>query len=107
VAGGATPVGADVNGDAVADDVLARVQFTRSGKTIELPHRQTILEGAEDNGIEVPFECRSGICGQCKTHLVSGRVTMDAEDALTAADRARGFILACQAHALTNVEVDA
>ena len=32
---------------------------------------------------------------------------MDVQDALTAADRAAGLILACQAHALTNLEVEA
>jgi hypothetical protein len=32
---------------------------------------------------------------------------MDVEDALTAADRSRGLILACQAHAPRDIEVDA
>ena len=88
-------------------DGPASVTFVRAGRTIELLRLRTILEGAEDNGIELPFECRSGICGQCKTHLISGNVSMDVQDALSAADRAKGFILACQAHALTNVQLDA
>ncbi len=66
-----------------------------------------MLEAAEDAGVDIPFECRSGICGQCKTPLIAGRVTMEVQDALTAADRARGLILACQAHALRDIEVDA
>ena len=66
-----------------------------------------MLEAAEDAGVDIPFECRSGICGQCKTPLVSGRVTMDVQDALSAADRARGLILACQARALQPIEIDA
>jgi ferredoxin-NADP reductase len=86
---------------------LATVTFTRSKKTISVSPEQTLLDGAEAFGIELPFECRSGICGQCKTHLAAGRVQMDTQDALSAVDRARGFILACQAHALTNLEVEA
>jgi ferredoxin len=66
-----------------------------------------VLEAAENCGVEIPFECRSGICGQCKTPLLVGRVTMEVQDALTAADRLKGLILACQARAVRDVEVDA
>jgi len=73
----------------------------------ELPTDVTVLEAAERAGVEIPFECRSGICGQCRTMLLSGRVTMDVQDALSAADRAKGLILACQARARRDIEVDA
>ncbi len=72
-----------------------------------MPREQTVLEAAEDAGVDIPFECRSGICGQCKTTLVAGRVTMDVQDALTPADRLKGLILACQARAARDIEVDA
>jgi glycine betaine catabolism B len=103
---------AAVNGVARAEEPLAEGEtpsliFKRTGKTVELASDRTVLEVAEDAGVEIPFECRSGICGQCKTQLISGRVTMDAQDALTAADRARGLILACQARATRTVEIDA
>lgn len=103
---------AAVNGAAIAEEPLADGEipsliFKRTGKTVEFASDQTVLEAAEEAGVEIPFECRSGICGQCKTPLISGRVTMDAQDALTAADRARGLILACQARATRTVEVDA
>jgi len=68
---------------------------------------QTILEAAEDAGVEIPSECRSGICGQCKTKLVTGLVRMDTQDALTAADRAKGLILACQARPTRDCTIDA
>jgi ferredoxin len=79
----------------------------RPGQQIEEPPTKTILETTEDAGVSIPFECRSGICGRCKTKLISGRVTMETEDALRAAEKARGFILACQAHAVGDVTVDA
>jgi ferredoxin-NADP reductase/DMSO/TMAO reductase YedYZ heme-binding membrane subunit len=83
------------------------VRFERSGRIFEMPASLTILETAEAAGVEIPFECRSGICGQCKTRLLAGRVRMESEDALSAADKARGLILACQAHPLGAVTVDA
>jgi glycine betaine catabolism B len=83
------------------------VRFQRAGKVAELASGLTVLECAEDAGVSIPFECRSGICGQCKTRLVSGRVTMEVQDALTPADKAKGLILACQAHPVRDVVVDA
>jgi ferredoxin-NADP reductase/DMSO/TMAO reductase YedYZ heme-binding membrane subunit len=83
----------------------ANIVFTRAGTTTELPPGRTVLEAAEDAGVEIPFECRAGICGQCKTLLISGQVAMDVQDALTASDRSKGLILACQARAIRDVEV--
>ena len=61
----------------------------------------------EDAGLSLPFECRAGVCGQCKVRLRSGAVSMDAEDALTPAEKRAGFVLACQAHALGDLVVEA
>ena len=86
---------------------LVTLRFERAGRSIDAPASDTILESAESAGIDLPFECRSGVCGQCKTRLLTGRVTMDTQDALTASDRARGVILACQARPRGDVVVDA
>ena len=92
---------------ALRADPIPTVHFRQSRKTTDLPARLTILEAAEDVGVEIPFECRSGICGQCKTRLLEGQVTMDVEDALAPGDKANGIILACQAHSDNDVTVDA
>jgi ferredoxin len=89
------------------DGAIASVRFQRAGKSVEAQADLTVLEAAEDAGVAIPFECRSGICGQCKTHLISGTVTMDVQDALTPADRSKRLILACQARAVGDVVVDA
>ena len=78
-----------------------------------MPSAIAILEAAEDLGIELPYECRSGVCGQCKTRLLKDRVVMDSEDALrikensikenSSKEKANGIILACQSHAVSDV----
>ena len=45
--------------------------------------RLTLLEAAEAAGVDLPFECRSGVRGQCKVRLVEGEVKMATEDALS------------------------
>ena len=99
-------------GAAPAEELLqpgesCAVQFARAGKTAEATPEVTLLELAEDAGVAIPFECRSGICGQCKTRVISGDVTMEVQDALTAGDREKGLVLACQARAVRDLVVDA
>lgn len=89
------------------DATGASITFTRSGKSAAVVNGQSILDIAEDLGVNLDYDCRSGICGTCKIKVLSGRVRMETEDALTAADRAAGVILSCQARCLDAVTVDA
>ena len=85
----------------------ASVTFARSRKSAPAPESQTVLEAAEALGVAINYDCRAGICGQCKIKLLAGHVFMDAEDALDAHDRANGMILSCQAHCVDHVVVEA
>lgn len=106
---------APANGDATAaggavgpaTDVDPTVVFVTSRKAADLPQDKTVLEASEDVGVDLPYECRSGVCGQCKTRLLAGRVTMDVEDALSASEKSAGWILACQARSRGDVTVEA
>lgn len=91
---------------ALPEGVTPSLSFQKSGVSAEQPPALTVLEVAEDAGVAIAFECRSGVCGQCKTRLVSGKVTMEVQDALTPHDRAKGLILACQARATRDCVFD-
>lgn len=92
----------------VIDETVERsVTFKQADKRVAVTNGLTVLECAEDAGIEIPNECRSGICGQCKCRLVTGKVVMETQDALTSADREKGLILACQARPVRDIEIDA
>ncbi|HEY5950873.1 MAG TPA: FAD-binding oxidoreductase [Kofleriaceae bacterium] len=86
---------------------VRNLEFARAGKRVALTNGLTVLEAAEECGVEIAFECRSGICGQCKTRLISGNVAMEVQDALTAADKTKGLILACQAVCTKDAVIDA
>jgi glycine betaine catabolism B len=89
------------------DGAAVIVQFALSGETAEVRDGQTLLEAAEDVGVDIPFDCRIGICGQCKTKLLRGRVIMDVQVALTRDDRRKGLVLACQARPVRDLVVEA
>jgi ferredoxin-NADP reductase len=50
------------------------VVFEYSGIEAHVGEGQSILQVAEDAGIEVPTSCREGTCGTCETPLMSGTV---------------------------------
>ncbi|HTV41437.1 MAG TPA: ferric reductase-like transmembrane domain-containing protein [Candidatus Sulfotelmatobacter sp.] len=81
--------------------------LARSGKSLPLAPDKVLLEIAEEAGVNIDYECRSGICGRCKTRLLSGQVSMETQDALTDEEKAKNIILMCQAKATSRVTVDA
>jgi ferredoxin-nitrite reductase len=102
----------DTNGhaDVRSSEVVTKnkVYFAKSGKEIALEAGQSILEAAEQAGIELPSSCRGGSCGTCKQKLVQGEVKYDGEPAaLDDKDRADGFILTCIGQAVGRVTLDA
>ena len=62
---------------------------------------RTLIEGADAAGIELPSQCRAGVCATCRTRVVNGRVQMRDSAALEPHELAAGFVLACQSVPLT------
>ena len=98
------PVGAVVHEAQPGDAEQARVFIIRDGMQRDFEFRKdqpSILDAASAAGLEVPFSCTSGVCGTCRCKVVEGEVRMERNFALDKAEVAAGFVLACQAHPLT------
>jgi ferredoxin-NADP reductase/DMSO/TMAO reductase YedYZ heme-binding membrane subunit len=90
-----------------ADSTGAKLSFSKSAKSVSLPPEKNLLEVAEAAGINIDYECRSGICGRCKTRLLAGSVTMEVQDALDEDDKSKNIILLCQARSAESVTIEA
>ena len=75
--------------------------------TVERDER--ILAAAIRQGIGLPYGCRDGACGSCKSRLLDGRVIHGAHQlkALSAEEEAAGWILTCCATPQTDCRVEA
>lgn len=60
-----------------------------------------ILDAALQQGADLPYACKGGVCSTCKAKLVSGEVDMEVNYALEPDELAANFILTCQAHPRT------
>jgi 3-ketosteroid 9alpha-monooxygenase subunit B len=81
----------------------ATLEVCLDGRTRQLgwPPGTRMLDVLIDEGLDPPFSCREGICGACACQLTGGKVEMAHNEVLEAQDIADGYILACQALALT------
>lgn len=84
-----------------------KVRFGRSSVDAVQGADQVLLDVADTVGVEIDRSCLAGTCGACIVRLTAGEVTMAVDDALEADERENGWILACQARAVSDLEVDA
>lgn len=62
--------------DEIESDEQYVIEFAKSNKSLTwTPGAGTLLEFAEENGIQINFGCRSGNCNTCITAIKSGDVT--------------------------------
>lgn len=85
---------------------LATVQI--NDRTVTATPGETILQAALRGGVDFPNSCRVGGCGTCKCRLTGGKVKELTETGylLTADEIDRGYILACQSVARSDVRLE-
>lgn len=70
------------------------------GKTLFFPVQanEILLDAALRNGINIPLDCREGVCGTCQGRCDSGDYSQDYvdEEALCAQDLLQRKMLSCQ-----------
>jgi tetrachlorobenzoquinone reductase len=77
------------------------VELARSGKKLEVPADQSILQVLEAHGLRVDSSCREGTCASCETCVLEG--TPDHRDSvLSAAERKKNDVMMiCVSRALS------
>ncbi|HZH87791.1 MAG TPA: iron-sulfur cluster-binding domain-containing protein [Chitinophagaceae bacterium] len=77
---------------------FAAISFKGKNYKIEVPYPKSILQAANDYGIELPFSCESGQCGSCIATLKEGEIWMSYNEVLTDRDFKKGLRLTCTGH---------
>ncbi|KAG8097718.1 hypothetical protein GUJ93_ZPchr0013g37135 [Zizania palustris] len=73
------------------------IEHAGESRVVEVEEHETILERALDEGIDVPHDCKLGVCMTCPARLVAGQV--DQSDGMLSDDVvAQGYALLCASY---------
>ena len=81
------------------------VTFERTGKTITVSDKETILSRCIEEGIAQEYSCRVGMCLACSAEIVEGEVAQPAARGLTEEEREE-YVLTCMARPQSDVVLD-
>jgi ferredoxin len=82
---------------------VMRSEYDQSGFSTD--GQAPILDDALARGLQLPFGCRMGSCGMCAARLIEGRVDQSTQIFLTDEQQREGYVLLCQARALSDLTV--
>lgn len=88
----------------ISHDAVAHIFINLDGRSFDfdLPFNSaSILDAALQQGADLPYACKGGVCTTCKAKLLEGKVDMDVNYGLEPEEVADGFILTCQSHPRT------
>lgn len=89
------------------DSFMLTVRICGEEKEINCSAHDTLLVTMERNGIQAPARCRSGTCGWCHSHLISGEVYIPKSvDGRRLADFDFGYIHPCCTFPLSDIVID-
>ncbi|MBQ4349236.1 MAG: iron-sulfur cluster-binding domain-containing protein [Clostridia bacterium] len=91
----------------VPETVKITVTIQDKTYTVEAKTGDSVMQSLEKNGIAVPARCRSGECGFCHSHLLSGKVYVPKNlEYRRLADYKFGCIHPCCSFPLTDLVMD-
>lgn len=91
--------------EGVSGDDVFTVKVNRD-RNLEARAGEPLLTALENSGIVVPTICRCGECSMCRVRLLAGKVFQPAGVKVRKSDRQFGYIHACAAFPLEDLEIE-
>lgn len=71
------------------------IHFAGKKYGLEVKYPVTILQAARKRGLDLPYSCEVGRCGNCMAKCLDGKVWMSYNEVLTERELQKGLILTC------------
>ncbi|WP_114417084.1 1,2-phenylacetyl-CoA epoxidase subunit PaaE [Marinospirillum perlucidum] len=84
---------------------VSKVTVIADGRALEFDlvrDTDSILDAGNEQGADLPFSCKAGVCSTCRAKVVEGEVEMDANHALEDYEVEAGYVLSCQCYPVTD-----
>jgi CDP-4-dehydro-6-deoxyglucose reductase len=86
--------------------MIHKVQVEPSGHSFTVEDDETILDAAIRQGINLPYGCHSGFCGDCRAILTSGQIHYPKGKPPVMSDHETGGCYSCLAKALSDITIE-
>lgn len=83
-----------------------RIELAKSGHVIECGPDTTILAAAKAAGLKLPSSCTRGMCGTCKSRVLSGTLTMKHQGGIRQREIDAGLALLCCGKPTSDMVID-
>ena len=93
--GGTDRAGADAG---ARSNITVRIDGRSFDFDLPFSSESSVLEAALQQGADLPYACKGGVCCTCKARLLEGSVRMDVHWGLEDEEITQGYILTCQSH---------
>lgn len=87
---------------------MANILITPDNVNFTVDENETILMAGLRNKLNLPHQCKNGVCGSCKCKIISGDIRHDDynEKTLSNEELHEGYALLCKAHAASDIVLD-
>ena len=83
------------------DAIALTVVLDGKAHELSISADDRLLDAALEAGLDLPFSCKAGVCCTCRTKVLEGETAMEKNFTLEANEIANGYVLSCQARALS------
>ncbi|KGF72019.1 ferredoxin [Neosynechococcus sphagnicola sy1] len=82
------------------------IQHRGTCHTLTVPEDQTVLEAANQAGLELPSSCCAGVCTTCAASLVAGTVDQSDGMGISPEIRDQGYALLCVSYPRSDLKIE-
>ena len=96
------PRAVNTPGNAIKD-YRFKLEVILDGKSnvMGMGDEDNVLDVALNEGLDLPYACKGGVCCTCRAKVIEGKVSMDKNYTLEQWEIDKGFVLTCQARCQT------
>lgn len=82
------------------------IQHQGTKHTLQVPADRTVLEVANEAGLDLPSSCTAGVCTTCAAQITAGSVEQPDAMGISPELREKGYALLCVAYPRSDLKVE-